>query len=800
MTSIDKANQSASSARDLAQNSSTTGYKLGQSLASLDARRRSEHRDDDESDDDDDDETGGKIEGVSEGMRYVFQKVNDKRKRLRDAYNDFRHDIGISITRAPNDEAGIYSHERYLSNFLQYLGKIPLAAQTVQQRDQARRAKRDDKDEIVKEMLLRREPEKPKITFATLGSSLHTKIVDKKMLRQDATLCSVSLTGVVFMLIASLLAWEPRLRPSGTLYACVGAPSDYVAGVVSNLMQTSVNALTYAIFFTTILSCVAIVRLYTMIHMQKQIEWCKINGIEIMPRKAAYNFWRTSAPYKLAVEIGLHLLAPYPWYHSLSSVTDVASSDSNAKFLELCMLFRLYTVVRLLHHASPLYQHRHDIVSGSPELKRANFTVRVGDTIKVYANNNTGLVGLLLYAFVTIVGGFAVWVSERDVNNGCLPEVPDAPGIAGLGFNTWFDGIYFMAISVRTIGYGELKPITTVGRILTITFQFMGMATEAFLGSVVINRIAQTKEEKIVSEFLSSYEAWHELRVASALLIQASWKSCLRYNYLHKLVSPDVMQRIFRTAKRRRDFVAKIKASTSAFPMLSYGDMADENAALRLYDTRQRIEQNEMVSSLALKGILSHLRNLEKTSSQTTSIYDEMANAGSVEDPAERVYQRMHYLRPKKVVTDSATLIQKLSRIFNQDLDSSAWAKGSSATKKPPKGMEIEHQFAASKTVIGPSGKERRVPESTGHKANVILEAQKQFRVARLHFKSALAASADHVIDAKLLISFELMVSAARKVKRNSIMTRGLQKVVDVEVDAVDRVINLVMAGSSKDY
>src|SRR3989338_3436791 len=188
-----------------------------------------------------------------------------------------------------------------------------------------------------------------------------------------------------------------------------------------------------------------------------------------------------------------------------------------------------------------------------------------------------------------------------------------------------------MAISVRTIGYGDLKPITVVGRVMTIVFQFCGMATEAFLGSVVINRIAQTKEEKIVSEFLSSYEAWHELRVASALLIQASWKSCLRYNYLHKLVSPDVMQRIFRTAKRRRDFIAKIKASTSAFPMLSYSDMADENAALRLYDTRQRIETNEMVSSVALKGILSHLRALEKNSASSGSIYDDLAAQGSVE-------------------------------------------------------------------------------------------------------------------------------------------------------------------------
>ena len=779
------------SAKSSGGGATTTGSRLGESLLAMDSSRRREYKDDDESSDDD---GGGESNTkIAEGMRYIYDKVNEKRRRLRDAYNDFRHDVGLQLTRPPTEETAIYSHERYLGNFVQYLSRLPLHQQTVQQ---SVKRKREDKDELVREMLAKKEPEKPSLTFATLGTSLHTKIVDKKMLRQDATLCTVSLTGVIFMLIASLLAWNPRLRIEGKNKACEAAPAGYVPGFVSNLMQTSVNALTYAIFFTTILSCAAIVRLYAMIHVQKQIEWCKINGIEIMPRAAAYNFFKTSAPIKLLFEIALHLLAPYPWYHSLSGVGAVSERDNNAKFLELCMLFRLYTVVRLLHHASPLYQHRHDIVSGSPELKKAHFTVRVGDTIKVYARNNTGLVGILLYSFVIIVGGFAVWVSERDVNNGCLPASPQAPGTAGLGFNTWFHGIYFMAISVRTIGYGEIKPITPVGRIMTMLFQFCGMATEAFLGSVVINRIAQTKEEKIVSEFLATYEAWHELRIASALLIQASWKSCLRYNYLHRLVSAEVMQRIFRSAKRRRDFVAKIRASTSAFPMLSYGDMSDENAALKLYDTRQRIEQNEMVSTLALKNILSHFRALEKNSHKA-SIYDDGNTV--VDDPAERVYERMHYLRPKKVILDSATLTATLSRIFNQDQDSSAFAKGSSATMRPPKGMELEHQFAASRTVIGPSGKERRVPESSGHKANVILEAQKRFRVARLHFKSALASSADHVIDSKLLITFELMVSAAKKVKRNSIMTKGLQKVVDVELDAVERIVNLVMAGSRTD-
>lgn len=41
---------------------------------------------------------------------------------------------------------------------------------------------------------------------------------------------------------------------------------------------------------------------------------------------------------------------------------------------------------------------------------------------------------------------------------------------------TYLDGVYFATTTVTTIGYGDLTPITTTGKIFTIFYSFIGIA------------------------------------------------------------------------------------------------------------------------------------------------------------------------------------------------------------------------------------------------------------------------------------------------------------------------------------
>lgn len=69
-------------------------------------------------------------------------------------------------------------------------------------------------------------------------------------------------------------------------------------------------------------------------------------------------------------------------------------------------------------------------------------------------------------------------------------------------FNTFFDAVYWAAISLTTVGYGDIYPVTVAGRIITIISSLIGLAVVALPSGIItagymekIRDAAQKKEE-----------------------------------------------------------------------------------------------------------------------------------------------------------------------------------------------------------------------------------------------------------------------------------------------------------------
>ena len=52
-------------------------------------------------------------------------------------------------------------------------------------------------------------------------------------------------------------------------------------------------------------------------------------------------------------------------------------------------------------------------------------------------------------------------------------------------FNTFFDAIYWATVSLTTVGYGDIYPVPTIGRIVTMISSVFGIAIVALPAGII---------------------------------------------------------------------------------------------------------------------------------------------------------------------------------------------------------------------------------------------------------------------------------------------------------------------------
>ena len=68
-------------------------------------------------------------------------------------------------------------------------------------------------------------------------------------------------------------------------------------------------------------------------------------------------------------------------------------------------------------------------------------------------------------------------------------------------FNNFFEAVYWAVVSLTTMGYGDIYPVTMTGRVVTILSAFIGIAIVALPSGIItagyMNELAREKKESV---------------------------------------------------------------------------------------------------------------------------------------------------------------------------------------------------------------------------------------------------------------------------------------------------------------
>jgi hypothetical protein len=266
--------------------------------------------------------------------------------------------------------------------------------------------------------------------------------------------------------------------------------------------------------------------LFTLLRYYLKLQWFKKKQRKYYKQKFTYEFYisfRKSAIIQACLEVGYLWIFPYPGLKSSSNfgtveyLVTIENSDTSGAKYHLCyttaellysmMFFRVILIIRAILLGTVFQDDLSNYVCNQFR-ENADFSY----TVRCYLRCTPFLSSIVAIVPSVFILGALLRIFER-------PFIE----ISGANFESYFTGVWCAAVTMTTIGYGDVMPRTHLGKMIVLLSAFWGL----FMFSILVSSLDSVTQ--LNSAQNSAFVRSQEVR-ASGYLVRAA----LQYSYAKK--------------------------------------------------------------------------------------------------------------------------------------------------------------------------------------------------------------------------------------------------------------------------
>ncbi|PIF04006.1 MAG: potassium channel protein [Arcobacter sp.] len=202
------------------------------------------------------------------------------------------------------------------------------------------------------------------------------------------------------------------------------------------------------------------------------IEWLSRLWVSSHAHKHVINDYEKSqlmnTPYYFSTSLKKIIKEKFTFIISPMSIIDLLAILPYYRPLRIFRILMLFRLFKILRYTNSIKQFRHVFL----EKKFEFFTLAI------------------MFFMAIAFGSTIVFIYE---GAGVNPNI-----------NNYFDAVYWSIITISTVGFGDITPVTIQGRVATLFLVVVGMGVIAFSTSIVTTALSEKllilKEEKVIGE------------------------------------------------------------------------------------------------------------------------------------------------------------------------------------------------------------------------------------------------------------------------------------------------------------